>query len=88
MVYLADTNVVFRRILASDPLHAVVKAAVDVILLRSETIYVTPQNLLEFRALATRPLAANGLGMTPAQASLEAQRIEALFPLAAELPAI
>jgi len=88
MAYLADTNVVLRRILANDPLHAVVRAAVDRLLLRGETIYITPQNLVEFRALATRPASANGLGMTTAQAAAETQRLEALFPMAAETPAI
>lgn len=88
MAYLADTNVVLRRILTNDPLYTVVRAAVDRLLLRGETIYITPQNLVEFRALATRPANANGLGMTTAQASAETQRIEALFPMAAETPAI
>src|SRR6266566_70752 len=88
MAYLADTNVVLRRILANDPLYTVVRAAVDRLLLRGETIYITPQNLVEFRALATRPANANGLGMTTAQAGAETQRIEALFPMAAETPAI
>jgi len=39
MAYLADTNVVLRRILANDPLYTVVRAAVDRLLLRGETIY-------------------------------------------------
>jgi predicted nucleic acid-binding protein len=79
---------VFRRVLASDPLHGVVRTALDTLILRGELVYITAQNLVEFRALATRPAAANRLGMTPAQASIEAQQIEALFPLAQELPAI
>ena len=88
MAYLTDTNIVLRRILASDPLHATVKAATDALLLQGEALYVTGQILIEFRALATRPVEANGLGLAPADASREAQRIEALFPLAAETPAI
>jgi len=88
MGWLTDTNVVFRRVLASDPLHEIVKTALDTLILRGERVHITAQNLVEFQALATRPAAANGLGMTPAQASMEAQQIEALFPLAAETPAI
>lgn len=88
MPYLADTNVVTRRVLPADVHHVLVRAAVDRLLLRGETVYITAQNLVEFRALATRPLAANGLGLPPEEASIRAQRIEAIFPLLSETPDI
>ena len=55
---------------------------------QGETIYVTSQNILEFRSFVTRPPEANGLGMTAIQASDEVARIEAAFPLLPETPAI
>src|SRR5436853_168202 len=45
---------------------------------------LAPQNLVEFRNVATRPAAANGLGLTPAEAEAKAADFEALFPLLAE----
>jgi predicted nucleic acid-binding protein len=88
MTYLADTNIITRRILPADPLHSVVSAALLTLDQQGETVYITPQNLIDFQALATRPVTANGLGMTPAQASAEASRIEAVYQLLPDVPAI
>ncbi len=88
MAYLADTNVASRRVLLSDPLYSVVKNALDTLLLQGETVYVTAQNFVEFQALATRPIEANGLGLTPAQANERAMDIEILFPMLPEVPEI
>ena len=88
MPYLADTNIVTRRVLPADARHILVRDAVDRLLLLGETVHVTAQNLVEFQALATRPLAANGLGLTPEDASIRAQRIESIFPILPETPDI
>jgi predicted nucleic acid-binding protein len=88
MAYLADTNVVTRRILPDDPQHGMIRAALLELDRQGETVYITPQVMTEFHALATRPPAANGLGMTAVQARTEAQRIEAIFPLLPDVPAI
>lgn len=88
MAYLADTNVVFRRVIASDPLHVLAKTALDALLLQGETVYVTAQNLIEFQALATRPIESNGLGMSTSEASAQARQIQALFSLLPETPDI
>jgi len=55
---------------------------------QGETLYITPQVLVEFHALTTRPVTANGWGLSPRQALLEARKIEALFPVLDETPAI
>jgi predicted nucleic acid-binding protein len=86
MVYLADTNIAARRILTADPLYPAIKRAIDALLLRGDVVSVTAQNLVEFQALATRPVEANGLGMTPAEANQQAREIEAVFPLLEETP--
>jgi predicted nucleic acid-binding protein len=86
--YLADTNVAARRVLTSDPLYEVVKRAIDTLFLRGDRILITAQCLVEFQALATRPLVANGLGLSPAEANEQAREIEAVFPLLVETPLI
>ena len=74
--------------LPSDPKHAEVTAALIELDRQGETVYISPQNLFEFQALATRPVNANGLGMTCAPASAEAKRFEAVFPVLPETPDI
>ena len=88
MSYLADTNVAARRVLPADPQYGVVVNAIDRLREQGEIIYITPQVLVEFHALATRPLEANGLGLSVAQASAQTKMIEAVFPLLPEIPAI
>jgi predicted nucleic acid-binding protein len=51
-------------------------------------VFVCPQNLIEFWSVATRPSSANGFGFTPTRAATELDRIERLFPLIDETPAI
>ncbi|HET6386052.1 MAG TPA: type II toxin-antitoxin system VapC family toxin [Armatimonadota bacterium] len=88
MPHLADTNILLRWLEPGTPMCAQAQAAVRKLRLRGETIYITPQNLVEFWNGATRPATANGLGLTPAQADAEARQLESLFPLAEDTPAI
>lgn len=81
MSHLADTSVIARRVLPNDPNHTLVKRAIAAIKRSGGMIYVTPQVMIEFRAVATRPLASNGFGMTAAQADAEARKIMRLFPM-------
>jgi len=55
---------------------------------KGEDLCVVPQNLIEFWAVATRPLAANGLGLTVEEASAELTRIKRLFKVHLDLPEI
>jgi predicted nucleic acid-binding protein len=88
MAYLADTNIVIRRVVTGDPQYPIISASLTLLDQQGEMVYITAQNLVEFQALATRPITANGWGMTTAQASAEARKIEAIFPLLPETPAI
>ncbi len=88
MACLADTNIVIRRVVPGDPQYPTISAALTLLDQQGETVYITAQNLVEFQALASRPVTANGWGMTTAQASAEARKIEAIFPLLPETPAI
>lgn len=81
MFYLADTNVISRRILPNDPHHAQVKQAITRIKRDGGTVYITPQVMIEFRAVATRPLDSNGFGMTAESADAQALRIARIFPM-------
>lgn len=47
-----------------------------------------PQNLIELWTVATRPFGDNGLGMSPAEAAAELDRIKSMFLLLPETPAI
>src|SRR5262249_13860191 len=49
---------------------------------------ITAQNLVEFRNVATRPKAANGLGLSAVEAESQAATFEATFPLLVETPDI
>jgi predicted nucleic acid-binding protein len=88
MNYLLDTNILLRWVQPSDPLHALARQSVKQLQRQNHTCYVTGQNIIEFWNVATRPVNVNGLGMTPAQADVEAAQIEGRFPLAVDTPAI
>ncbi len=88
MSVLTDTNLLLRFAELSHPMSPVSVQAVTKLRSTGETVYTCPQNGSEFWAVATRPLTANGLGMTPVQAETELSRFETLFPMLAETPAI
>src|SRR5438093_1052154 len=86
MAYLADTNVIARWALPDDPLHALALAAAVSLHRQGENIYIVPQNLTEYWALATRPAEANGLGLSIAQVRTDIRNMEAAFSLLPEAP--
>jgi predicted nucleic acid-binding protein len=88
MAYLIDTNCLLRYAQPQHALNALMHTAFRALQDRGEEVYVTPQNLIEFWNVATRPLDRNGFGMTPAQADQEATRLESLFRLAPDAPTI
>jgi hypothetical protein len=51
-------------------------------------LHLTAQVLIEFRNVATRPAAVNGLGLSAADAEAQAGGFEAAFPLLPETPDI
>src|SRR2546421_316690 len=55
---------------------------------RGEVLHVTPQVLIEFRNVATRPTALNGLGLSTVDTEAQASGFEATFSLLAETPHI
>jgi predicted nucleic acid-binding protein len=88
MAYLLDTNILARLANAADPNYAVAAHAVLELHRRGEVLHITPQVLIEFRNVATRPKTANGLGLSTSDAETEAATAGAIFPLLADTPAI
>ena len=88
MSHLADTNILLRLIEPGTPMCEQARAAVRSLRLAGEDVFIIPQNLVEFWNGATRPTHANGLGLTPAQADVEARQLESLFPLLSDIPEI
>jgi predicted nucleic acid-binding protein len=79
MPYLADTNIVLRRLNVNDPEHALVTNAVRTLLSRGETLYYTQQVRREFWNVCTRPSAVNGLGLSIPDTVNALTIVDALF---------
>ncbi len=86
MAYLIDTTILGRLANASDAQHAVAARAVLELHRRGEVLHITPQVMIEFRNVATRPVTVNGLGLSTVDAEALAATFEARFPLLAETP--
>ena len=88
MAYLIETPILLRLANTEDAQYSVAEVAVEKLQERGEGLYIAPQNLIEFRNGATRPLAANGLGLSIAEAKFKADIFEAAFSLIPETPDI
>lgn len=75
---LVDSNILLRAH-PSAKLYPVVKGALTKLRAQNEALCVAPQNLVEFWAVATRPLNENGLGMDIAAAKKELSELRRLF---------
>lgn len=64
MIYLVDTNVLLRSVQATDPMYPHARLAAASLINQSHQLAVIAQNLIEFWAVGTRPLANNGLGLS------------------------
>jgi predicted nucleic acid-binding protein len=88
MAYCADTNVLLRWAEPGTAGSDAARNAVKSLHASGETVYITPQNLVEFWCVATRPTEVNGLGLTSEQAAAEMADLEQLFPLLPDTAAI
>lgn len=88
MAILVDTSVLGRLANRADVSHRIAESAVAELHRRGEVLNVTPQNLIEFRNFATRPVHANGLGLAASAAEGLQATFEAAFPLLDETPDI
>jgi predicted nucleic-acid-binding protein len=85
---LLDTNVLLRSSDPNSPLQALADASVTRLLGRSDQLYITSQNIIEFWVVATRPAKVNGLGWTVEQTLTEIEQILNQFPQLEETPQI
>ena len=88
MAYLIDTSILARLSNRADDQHAEAVRAVIALHRRGELLHLTPQVLVEFRNVATRPKNLNGLGLSPTDAEQQATGFELAFPLLVETPDI
>src|SRR2546423_840561 len=88
MSYLVDTNVLLRSIQKNHPMFQDADAAVKTLLHFGEILYVSSQNFIEFWAVATRPLASNGLGLTIKQAAHELNGLKTILSVLPDTPDI
>jgi predicted nucleic acid-binding protein len=88
MEYVADTNVLLRSIHQTHPMHPTALTALTTLLRSGDRVCVTPQNIIEFWNVSTRPLDRNGLGLAPGEADRETSRLEGLLTLLPDVPAI
>jgi predicted nucleic acid-binding protein len=88
MSILLDTNVLVRLANSADQAHAIAEQATNRLHQQAETLAITAQNLVEFRSVATRPIGANGLGLSVAVVESITAAFEQRFMLLEETPAI
>src|SRR2546421_3890379 len=88
MSTLADPNTLARMARAGPPTNAPAVSATVLLVRQGEQLCISPQNLYEFWAVATRPVTANGLGMSVAEAAAEVARIKQIFVILDDVPAI
>ena len=88
MSYLIDTSVLARLANADDVQHILAAHAIFELHRRGEVLHVTPQVLVEFRNMATRPKVLNGLGLSIVDAEAQAAGFESTFPMLEESPDI
>ena len=84
MNVLVDTSCILRLSSPDDPREAITQAALDRLTDDGEILRTAPQNFVEFRSVATRPVAVNGLGLTIVEADAELDRFGKLFSLLTE----
>lgn len=88
MRWLVDTNVLLRSAQTSHPAYADVARSVSILAARRDELHVGAQNLIEFWAVATRPIVNNGLGLSVTQTEVEVSRLKNLFALVPDTPDI
>ncbi|ARV58784.1 twitching motility protein PilT [Nostocales cyanobacterium HT-58-2] len=88
MSYLIDTNVLLRVVQKNSPMHSDARRTFVTLRKQSEKLCIIPQNLIEFWAVATRPLASNGLGLTTDEAEKATKKLKRILILFPDTPVI
>jgi predicted nucleic acid-binding protein len=88
MNYLVDTNILLRLVQKNSPMHSDTQRAILMLKRQGELLYIIPQNIIEFWAVATRPINSNGLGLSTVQAVQETEKLKKIFILQSDTPTI
>ncbi|MCX5984632.1 MAG: PIN domain-containing protein [Nostocales cyanobacterium LacPavin_0920_SED1_MAG_38_18] len=88
MKYLVDTNILLRLVQKNSPMHLDTQRAILTLKKQGNFLCVIPQNIIEFWAVATRPLDKNGLGLSITQAEEESEKLKKIFILELDTPQI
>jgi predicted nucleic acid-binding protein len=86
--FLADANLLMRLADPASPQHRIASNALARLLARGDEVYLTPQNFIEFWAVATRPVEANGFGWSRERTMQEVADLQARFPMLPDSPEI
>lgn len=86
--YLLDSNILLRSLDKAHPHHGIVRRAIPALMAEGALLHPAAQSLVEFWAVATRPTAVNGLGLTPALAQVEIANFKAAFTRLEDAPGI
>jgi len=81
---LVDTNILLRIVDGGHAMHESAKNAVAKLLADGDNPRIAAQNIIEFRAVVTRPISANGLGLSQVQAEAEIASVKSLYDLLPE----
>ncbi len=88
MSTLLDTSILTRSVYKSDPMHQLAIDATDSLRHQNDLLCLVPQSFYEFWVVCTRPLAQNGLGMSPTEVETEIRRLERLFTVFEDGPSL
>ncbi|WP_071188339.1 PIN domain-containing protein [Trichormus sp. NMC-1] len=88
MKYLVDTNILLRLVQKNSPMHLDTQRAILTLKKQGDFLCIIPQNIIEFWAVATRPLDKNGLGLSITQAEEESEKLKKIFILELDTPQI
>ena len=78
---LVDSNILLRLLQPAHTQYTAAKSALAVLRSQRADLCIAAQNLVEFWAVATRPLANNGLALSPSLAVGEVRNLRNLFRL-------
>lgn len=79
--YLIDTNILLRLSKRTDPLHELIKGAVERLVHMGSELCCTPQNVSEFWNVCTRPSNRNGFGLSVVETDARVRTIEQTMTL-------
>ena len=86
MSYLADSNILTALSQKHSSQYLFVKKVMAACRKDKENIFVFPQNLIEFWAVATRPIEVNGLNLSTEKTTIEVRKFLQNFNFVPELP--